>query len=175
MAEMMPPWLFTALGEKLYPPLRNAPGHRSADTTRRVLEQFRVTDGPRYLPRDLTGDGRVETLCNYLASDATGALGCKVPQMLANQQIAWLDKHLEGWRGVPRVFVPYLLQLGLVVVAGRRRFMGHGHIAMCKPPAGGVYSPEIRITQAGRVCGDGITLLAGFGAPENDIRFWFHD
>ena len=40
-----------------------------------VIDQFRVSNNPRYVKRDTSGDGRRDTFCNILVYDVTRAMG----------------------------------------------------------------------------------------------------
>lgn len=181
MAEaLFPPWLLEHPGREVDAPLRNAKGFRAATVLRHVLEQFQVESAPRYRVRDFDGDGKAETWCNRFVSDATRALGCPVPYLLANKQVAWLesDGAKLGWFEVPEPAARGLVQLGWPVVAARRKMLGHGHVAMGKPLSPDTpeaLRAQLCITQAGRICRDGIPLVAGFGGEVAAIRFWAHE
>ena len=176
---MTPGWLVTDIAAALDPPLRNAPGARSATNLLAVVAQFLLEVSPRYHPRDLDDDGHQETMCNVFLSDVTAALGCPVPRgdarkwLRANDQIDWLRSDaavLAGWRettaqtGAARAFV------GFPTVVTFKAPSGSGHVALLVPtPPGrtGAY-----VAQAGRRCSSRLSLAGGFG--DLPVQFWTH-
>ena len=110
--------------------------------TRRVVAQFEVATHPRWRPRDLSGTGRVDTLCNVFFSDVTRALGCeanhlemgrdgKPYELDANNLVRWLaySGPRHGWRStLSSVEAGNAADLGLVVGVTWLNPEGIGHV-----------------------------------------------
>lgn len=133
-----PDWLKAEL-VPILAPLRNLPNQRHPMALLQCAAQFQVNAAPRYQPRDLTGDGRLETFCNFFLTDVTTALGCKVLQMRANYQMRWLtgeEGRANGWCVVTRELAAVLACVGRPVVAGWRNPDDNapGHVALLMPP-----------------------------------------
>lgn len=75
------------------------------------------------------------TLCNAYVHAFTTALGCPVPPMKANDQLAWLESNegkMAGWFDVNRTMAVERAVLGYPAVAVAYK-APHGHIAMMMP------------------------------------------
>ena len=83
-------WLVDDFKKPALCPLTGTPGNRSGEALTALVALFHVDTAERYRRRDVTGDDKAETFCNVFVSDVTRALGCPVPHLLANQQLAWL-------------------------------------------------------------------------------------
>lgn len=127
---------------------------------------------PDYVKHDVTGDGKAETFCNKFVADVTALLDCPVPQLLANDQIHWLEGlgASGGWRQVFPTSAFALANKGAPVVATYLNPGGHGHIAIVVP------TPEnevgIYVAQAGSTnfaCGP-----VGDGFGRLPVRYFAH-
>lgn len=149
-------------------PLTNAPGNRSPEALRAVLEQFRVETALRYKAR------APFTYCNIFVSDATRALGCEIPHWLdkprrelnANGICDWLEASTD-WRELGARDAIVEASTGYPVVLAWRNPdpRRSGHVAMMLPDG--------TIAQAGKRNLFGAEIEAGFGrlAP----LFYTHD
>ncbi len=150
---------------------------RSGDTYARVLEQFHVADHARYAPT------LRQTWCNIYAWDVTTAMGCEVPhwidaggapcapgegkETVANQLIDLLNAGAWGWYEAP--FPIEAATRGQPVIAGWKNPRGPGHVAMVRPHC---VNGRIVVAQAGRTCGDRLSLQTAFGS--RPVTFWTH-
>lgn len=76
------------------------------------------------------------TFCNAYTNVVTSALGCPVPNRLANDQHDWLlsePGQLAGWGRIDSATASLRSSLGYPVVAAWRNPGGHGHIAPVVP------------------------------------------
>ncbi len=140
-----------------------------------VIDSLDVENSPKYAARDVTGDGKIETFCNYYVHDACALLEAEMPQMLARDQIAWLDSspaNVAGWyecsvgKAASRANDGFPTIAGWVNLAG-----GHSHIAMCVPAISD--GTGIHVAQAGRTNFSNRPIASGFGVGKQ-IRFWSH-
>lgn len=160
-----------------------------------IIEGLHVTTSQKYHSGFLIPGA---TWCNRFVSDATAALGCAVPFMLANEMV---EKYLagdgkrDGWAELTPVGAQSAssiaaadAKLGLPVVAGYVNLHcavcgklleahvgvdhpfkdGHGHVAMVVPSE----KPGTWIAQAGAMNYDLAPISWGFGAIEP--RFFVH-
>lgn len=163
-------------------PLTTGTACRSPGLLDQVLHQFDVAHHPRYQPRDLSGLGRIDTLCNIYVSDATRALGCeanhlemgsdgKPRELDANSLIRWLQysgpRHGWGPALLPKALE--LVDRGWPVIATWLNPNGIGHVAMLAPHFG---QSRALITQAGQRCFEREPLENGFGRLP--VTFYVH-
>ncbi len=144
---------------------------RSRKALQATLDRFHVETASEYQRRDVTGDGQPETFCNAYVADVTAELGCPVPRMLANAQVAWLDTpdaKSSGWEPASQIEALAALERGEIVVVGWANPGGHGHIAIGAP------SPKVglHISQAGRTNFACRPVSSGFGTHE--VSIWRH-
>lgn len=178
-------WLPADIAIAANAPLLGVPGNRTALALEAVIRQFRVEVHPRYQPTDITGDGRPEHRCNVFLSDATTALGCKVPRgdrkgwWKANRQIDWLSsieeggsKHV-GWMEVPREVASVKAHFGWPTVACWHSGSAteSGHVGLLVPSPLG--ESGLWVAQAGATCSSCMPLARGYGS-KGPIRFFTH-
>ena len=90
------------------PVIRSCPCCRSADRLCAVVGALDVT-GPRYAPRDTSGDGKRDTHCDRFVGDVADAMGCVIPQswrgreLSANGTIDWLAGDGAGYEWPLRI------------------------------------------------------------------------
>jgi hypothetical protein len=178
-------WLPADIAISANAPLLGVPGNRTALAYQAVIAQFRVEVHPRYQPTDLNGDGKPEHRCNVFLSDATTALGCKVPRghvrewWRANRQIDWLSSIEEGgskfvgWMEVPREVASVKAHFGWPTVAGWHSGSAtqSGHVALVVPAPLG--ETGLWVAQAGASCSSSMPLALAFGT-KTPIRFFTH-
>lgn len=135
-----------------------------------------------YIARDITGDRKAETFCNWFIGDVLDMLGIQVPRYdssagyyprphplygnelktkpkSANHLNKYFNNGGDGkWEEINRSSAVALANQGKVVVASKPGYPGH--IALVIP---GGFGSEVRIAQAGRVNGKDISLEEGFG------------
>ncbi len=132
-------WLHADLTKPVLAPLQSTPATRSAAQLRAVVAQFDVR-AQRYLRRDVTGDGRPETFCNFFARDISRAMHAPLPEGLrANQMFDWLENagRAEGWEEVDEHPAQRAADEGLFVVAAwKNPSGGPGHITPLLPSEG---------------------------------------
>lgn len=134
-----------------------------------AVAALEVEAADKYRKRDITGDGQPETFCNVFIHDVTSVLGCPVPLLLANEQIAWLAEQ-STWTPVSTLEAESAVRQGEAVVVGYDAKRGHGHIALGVPAKYG--ETGLWIAQAGASnfsCG---RLEWGFG--HLPVTFWRH-
>ena len=126
---------------------------RNRQTYLNLIAELDVEHNPRYLARDVTGDGKAETFCNIFLGDCSMRLGAPIPHMLANQQVEWLSGPAgpaSGWLELlplPEATVDAQAvaraELGLPTVAvWANPTGGHGHVGFivpAEPPTPGVH------------------------------------
>lgn len=155
-----------------------------ADSARsqRVLAAVRSINAasPKYTARDIDGDGKKDTMCNWFVADVAAAIGLSVNAIPTNDQAAVdgngykpvsanrLNEyfHQEAaepnghWRMVSQADAATAASQDKFVVASLKNGQGHGHVAIILPGSTG---KAIRIAQAGRVNGNDMALAEGFG------------
>ena len=144
---------------------------RSKENLRATLESFHVETAEKYRKRDVTGDGEPETFCNTFLHDVTLALGCEVPWLLANAQVAWFKEigPAKGWRQVDAHQAEVLINEGYPVVAGWSNPRGHGHVAIGSPSI----DAGLHVAQAGSINFTCRPISRGFGLTP--YQLWAHD
>lgn len=127
----------------------------------------------QYLRRDVNGDGKIETFCNFWFADDCSVDGIPMPRKTANEQGAWLaspDGWHAGWLEVHAVGAKAAADRGERVAAVWVNTHGpHGHIARLVPNPTG---EDINIAQAGSTNFARGPLAAGFGS--RPVRFFTH-
>lgn len=125
---------------------------------------------PRYVRRDVTGDGKPETFCNVFAVDACTALGVALPaHTLANDLSTWLASASgahAGWVKCNEQEAQFSAECGRPVLAVIVE-AGHGHIALGVPALG--REPGLHIAQAGRTNFSNGPLTRGFDHLQPDF------
>jgi hypothetical protein len=167
----------------------SAPQHRSAYNLVRVIEQFHVGTSGRYVPRDTSGDGKIDTHCDAFACDVALAMGVVLPsevldsgdpaeafkgrELNANGTIRWLRQHgpRYGWQQVTEGEARAAADQGRFAVATWLNVAGSGHIAVLRPSEGG----HTMIAQAGRSCFEKGPLAQGFGGHSLECEFWANE
>lgn len=124
---------------------------------------------PKYLRRDVTGDGKPETFCNTFIVDCCLALGVVVPWLLANDLITWLLDDAKDWVCVDAVDAMHAANRGAPTLATWANADGPGHLAMVVPSTD---SAEVQIAQAGYRNYLRAPLATGFGS--RPVRFFTH-
>lgn len=141
---------------------------RSPEALERVVAELNPVKNPKYKVRDITGDGKDETFCNWFVRDALSMLGVEIPQMLANDLHAWFSSdsaRADGWLKFNQPAAALRAAMGYPTVAsslGR----SHGHVALLVPPrtAQGTF-----IAQAGLNNFNHAPLVMGFGSKKPDF------
>ncbi len=148
-----------------------------------------------YIARDITGDGKAETFCNWFIGDVLDVLGIQIPRYdhtagyyprphplygnerktkpkSANHLNIYFKNGGDGkWLEINRSSAVALANQGKVVIASMPGYPGH--IALVIP---GGYGSEVRIAQAGRVNGKDISLEEGFGKkPKRPVKFFTYE
>lgn len=166
-------WCHTDLRAEVDAPLVLLPTARDKSRYLATVAQF--ANQARYVMRDVTGDGKLETFCNHFAHDVMRSMSVELPRMLANQMIDWLESEAgrrAGWSISNRVEAVARAELGypgLVTYQTMDPSM-HGHIAVVVPsPVFG----EARIAQAGRENFNSGSVGRGFGTVP--VQFWIHN
>ena len=143
---------------------------RSPETYRQVIDQFNVTENPRYEPNK---NGKGDTYCNIFSWDVTRAMDAEIPhytdpvtgdidtypdtkdslRMNANRTYDWLAEHGEryGWYSATAEQAQAAANLGQPAVTVLKRPGAHGHIQMVCPSEDGGYDAArgVSVAQAG--------------------------
>lgn len=150
--------------------LKNAPGQRSAQAYRSVINQFDVENNERYR---VNKQGIGDTYCNIFTWDVTRAMGAEVPHFIetstgnpvssggdgitelnANSVNDWLNTHGSryGWTKVSAEEAQYYANNGMPAITSWKNPNGHGHLQMVSPSEDGAYNSSrgVTIAQAGR-------------------------
>lgn len=146
---------------------------RSVEALQAAVDLVDPEHNPDLLPRDITGDGKNETFCNFFIAYITRLLGCSVPQMLANDQVEWLRDNgsQKGWYKVTPSEALEAANAGKPTIVGWHNKRGHGHIALVRETPKG--KQGIWIAQAGVRNYAHAPIVKGFGiaAP---LEFFSH-
>ncbi len=144
---------------------------RTPEALLSVVVSFELETNPKYLKRDVTGDGAAETFCNIAISDMTAALDAPIPNMLANSQARWLENegHKHGWMPCSKIEALGFASGGYPTVVTSENPGGHGHIALCVPS---LTDSRLHIAQAGNRNFSNQPLEVGFG--RRPVKFWSH-
>lgn len=165
-------WLVDDFRQPAHCPLTGTPGNRSGEALTALVALFHVDTAERYRRRDVTGDDKAETFCNVFVSDVTRALGCPVPHLLANQQLAWLARQRDWWAVEEREAAERAL-CGCPVVAGWANPTASlpGHVALVVPPP--FERAGLWVAQAGAFCSPRTTMGLAFGS--RPVTFFTHN
>lgn len=166
-------WLHSDLSRPVAAPIQSDASHRSAALLALVVGQFCPELAARYQRRDLNGDGQDETFCNFFTADVSTAMGAPVPQLKANEQVAWLtgeEGKRRGWASISEHAAIGCVGEGMLCVVGwADPAGGHGHIAVGVPSLDGEH---LYIAQAGASNFLCRRVTAGFGALP--VQFFVH-
>jgi hypothetical protein len=91
-----------------------------------------VVSNPAFVAKDITGDGKAETFCNWgLQMFAEALFGFdKLKNMRANDIVTWLEKNAVKVTAEEALLNA---ERGDLVVAAQRSAAGSGHVAMVLP------------------------------------------
>lgn len=144
--------------------------NRSAALLLAIVFALFVEWALRYRKRDVTGDGKDETFCNFFVRDACDALGVPLPRpMRANELIQWFVT-APGWELVDEHTAQAMAEQGQVVVAcWFNHNGGPGHLALVVPSLG---EPGTWVAQAGAVNFSRGPLASAF--PGLPVTFFAH-
>lgn len=111
------------------------------------------------------------TACNFFAHDVCHELGAELPQLVAREQILWLNEQAlqrKAWSRCDAVEAQFAADQGALTLATwhNPKPFSHSHIAVVVPS----HSDEIHIAQAGAHCFLNAPLYAGFGSYP--VRFF---
>lgn len=138
------------------------PGARSNVALINVVSQFDVATAKRY--RWEPG----KTYCNVFARDVMAAMGCPLPELLANDIYDWLAGQSE-WRKVDADGAKVAADFGHPVLAVKKG-EPHGHVAVLMPSMG---KAGLWIAQAGKDNLAYAGIRRGFGPAMPE--FWRHE
>ncbi len=166
----MTPWTPPLDLAQVAVPPRVYPSTRSPEALLDVVAQLDPARSLRYQRRDVDGDGRPETFCNFFLRDALNALGVKTPKLVANELVRYLNE-AESWVACFAAAAAERAAAGFPTVAGwaNPRPRLPGHVALVVPSL----EPGVRIAQAGRVSFNDGPVTQGFGALP--VLYWTHD
>lgn len=167
-------------------------GNRSADTYRKVIDQFDVENNPRYAPRNGS------TYCNIFQWDVTKAMGAEIPHytnavtgdpttssdpdvryMNANRISDWLNTKGEeyGWYEVSAQQAQQLANQGHpAVTIWKNNGGGHGHCQVVCPSESGGYDTQkgVTIAQAGRRLMNYSYITNVYSSTLNEVQYFAH-
>lgn len=168
----MTPWTPPVDLTQVAVPPRVYPSERSPEALLDVVAQLDPARSLRYQRRDVSGDGRPETFCNFFLRDALNALGVKMPKAVANELVRYFNE-AETWAPCFAHAAAERASAGFPTVAGWANPTPRlpGHVALVLPTHPGAHG--VRIAQAGRVCFNDGELTQGFGGLP--VLFWTHD
>lgn len=159
--------------------MTNAPGDRSQESLRAVIDQFGLATSARYAPRDGL------TFCNIFSWDVTRALGCEVPhwwdadgkrrELTANETLRLMrGGAFPGWQMCAPAMIADIACTGAPVLAFWLNGFGPGHVALVAPVEV-KYWRDAMVAQAGRVCGE-MRIDKAFGDHRLTLLdFWTHE
>jgi hypothetical protein len=171
-------------------PVLSAPGRRDPFLYDSVIDQFRVSQSPRYRRDQQNKD---ETYCNIFVWDVTKAMGAEIPHWVdgqgrrtedgvgseldANALIGWLETSgaAAGWQEIDAARAQEVANRGYPVVAAWVNPGGIGHLAVVRPgelsETGGP-----AIAQSGTVNFNRGTVEQGFRAKEagREVIYFYH-
>lgn len=127
---------------------------RSRDRIREVVELIDPKKNPELQRRDVTGDGKPETFCNYFVAMFLAMLECAIPSgYLANRLFVWFGKADEGgalgWRKITAAEAALRVELGCPTIGVWTNTAGHGHIVALVPAPAGAPPGRLYSAQAG--------------------------
>lgn len=166
-------WLHADLTRPVVAPLQSDASNRDPVRTVLVVAQFAPEHAARYARRDLTGDAKDETFCNFFLRDTSEAMGAPVPQMRANDQVAWLSSEAarqRGWATVSEHAAMGCVSEGMLGVVGWvNRNGGPGHVAVMLPS---LEHADSYVAQAGSRNFLWEPMTHGFG--DREVTFFVH-
>lgn len=143
---MLLAWLHSVMAKPVFAPLTSKLENRSALLTIAIVWQFCLESTERFRKRDVTGDGRPETFCNFWAVAFAWAMGTPIPQLRANQLFEWFqsdEAKQQGWELVNEHVAQAMADTGQVAFAVWRNpevtadgWEKPGHIAPIMPSLG---------------------------------------
>lgn len=144
-------------------------------TPAEAIDAIDFARNPVLQRRDIDGDGKDETCCNFAVKAAADK--CGVPMITGRARDMLSDIDRAAWRGGPWYAVTEQVarlaaNAGLFVVAGwvNPNATVPSHIALCRPtPA---VATRIHIGQAGRTNFNDGPVTAGFG--DLPVKFWIY-
>jgi hypothetical protein len=147
-----------------------------------------------YIARDITGDGRKETFCNWFVADVLTQLGIDLPRYdrsagyypkphpiygNTNALKPYSAEHLfkffkngdnGKWTKIDATDALDKAKNGKVALASFSGSSGiQGHIAIVLPKGS---ASNIRIAQAGRTSSNNLAFVAGFGSHVSETKFF---
>lgn len=133
-------WLHADLARPVVAPLQSTSATRSTEQLRAVIGQFEVR-APRYLKRDVDGNGTLETFCNFFTRDISEAMHAPLPRgMRANEMFDWLagaEAKAAGWETTDEHTAQRAADEGLFAIAcWKNPRGGPGHITPLIPSEG---------------------------------------
>lgn len=133
-------WLHDDISKPVFAPLQSTPATRSPEQLRAVIGQFEV-HAPRYQKRDVTGDGKPETFCNFFTRDVSRAMHAPLPEgYRANEMFIWLsglEAQAQGWKPATEQGAQAAADAGWFAVAVWKNPTGApGHITPLIPSDG---------------------------------------
>lgn len=141
------------LGVPIIPPFVNGPENRSNKNLQMVLDQFPL-DAERYRCRDVTGDLKPETFCNFYTRDVARAMSAPLPEgKTANQIYEMLAAgKVEGFTEISEFEAKFCIALGKFVVAVSFNAHGPGHITPCRDVIDGtIYVDHVGVHNARKI------------------------
>jgi hypothetical protein len=103
-----------------------------------IIKKLNVLN-KKYKARDVTGDGKNETWCNYFVNDVAMQLGCEdfngdpFP-LLANAMVDFMDRDTHGWQELDPDEAQREANRGAFVLAGwKAHHTHHGHVCIVIP------------------------------------------
>lgn len=175
---------------------------RDPETYNTVIDQFDVANNPRYVKRDINGDGTIDTFCNIFAWDVTSAMGAEIPhwvtsdgtpykydtsmsyhdnaefarELNANNVALWLDDHGSdyGWNEVDSAAAQKAADSGQPTIGIWYNDGGIGHVVVIRPDETG--NGEVTIAQAGG-SNYNYRLMVDQGSSDfiNGVKYYTHN
>lgn len=164
------------------PRLPCTPPFRSPERGPAILEVIleQLEGEQRYVARDLTGDGKPETCCNFYVVDSLAAQGIVIPRdasgnyLRANYLVATYFAHTAPWSIVEPWIAQHLVRLGVPCVVGQVNPSGPGHVARLRSPRKQDNPKGWYIGQAGSSNFTHAPIESGFGPNPKGLVFAVH-
>lgn len=122
-----------------------------------------------HVPKDVNGDGKVETWCNMAVHHVCARFGYeKFKGMVANQIVDYMRRKPEEWELLPMASAQEMANSGRLLIAGMTAEQ-HGHVVVIRPGIEG-FSGKWQV-KAPKACNVGATSCLGkplsfsFGGP----------
>jgi hypothetical protein len=159
-------WCHADITKPVEAPLQILPYALTKERFLTVLNQF--ANQARYVKRDITGDDKAETFCNFFVREVLAAMGIYLPRLKANEIIEWLlgpEGIAGGWRKEQQEAARSMGAIGIPVITGFKNDAGPGHLALLVPPQRNEDSVpgKIWVAQAGKTNSNYMSLVAAFG------------